>query len=160
MDYTHIQKNVSHSPRKLRLLADMIRSTDPGEAMLRLKFASQSAGETLSKAIKAALSNSGNADSLRFKKLEINEGTKMKRFRPGSKGRVYPYKKRLSHIKIVLTDEVQAVDESKNKKRAKIKNEAAKEVIEAEVVSAGQVENIEQAVEGKVVKRVRKEKEA
>ena len=84
----------------------------------------------------------------------------MKRFRPGSKGRVYPYKKRLSHIKIVLTDEVQAVDESKNKKRAKIKNEAAKEVIEEEVVSAGQVENIEQAVEGKVVKRVRKEKEA
>ncbi len=107
MEYTNIQKNITTSPRKLRLVADMVRKLSPEKALEVLEFDSHAASQPLSKAIKTALANAGNKESLTFKKLEINEGLKMKRQRVGTagRGRGRPYKKRLSHIKVVLTDE-------------------------------------------------------
>lgn len=120
MDYITVQKNISHSPRKLRLVADMVRKMTPERAIEALEFANKAAAKDLIKAIKTALANSGNKEGLSFKKLEINEGMKMKRYRVGTagRGRGRPYKRRLSHIKIVLSDEVQEV----KSKKAKIKN--------------------------------------
>ncbi len=108
MDYITIQKNVGHTPRKLRLVADMVRKMKPEDALEILKFANKAAALDLSKAIKTALANSSNQEGLEFKKIEVNEGLKMKRYRFGTAGpgRGRRYKKRLSHIKIVLTDEI------------------------------------------------------
>ncbi len=108
MDYIAIQKNLGHTPRKVRLVADMIRKMSPEEAILTLQFTNKAASVDLIKAIKTAVANAGKKESLSFKKIEINEGTKMKRYRVGTagRGRGRPYKRRLSHIKIVLTDEV------------------------------------------------------
>lgn len=107
MDYTHTQKNIQSSPRKLRLVTDMVRSMTPSQALEVLEFANQAAAQPLAKAIKTALANVGK-DEVVFKKLEINEGMKLKRYRIGTagRGRGRPYKRRWSHIKIVLTDEV------------------------------------------------------
>lgn len=108
MEYTHIQKNVTTSPRKLRLVADMVRKMTPLEAIKVLQFTNKAAAIPLMKAIKTATANAGKDDGLSFKKIEINEGAKLKRYRAGTagRGRGRPYKKRWSHIKIVLTDEV------------------------------------------------------
>lgn len=113
MEFFTIQKNISSSPRKLRLVADMIRKMTPLGAIETLGFTSNVAAKPLSKAIKTALANAasnaaGAGKNYFFQKIEINEGTKMKRYRVGTagRGRGRPYKKRLSHIKIVLTDEV------------------------------------------------------
>lgn len=107
MDYTHIQKNVGHTPRKMRLVADVVRGMSPKEAVEALGFVNKAASVDLSKAIKTALANAGSKEGLSFKKLEVNEGWKLKRFRAGTagRGRGRPYVKRLSHIKVVLTDE-------------------------------------------------------
>lgn len=106
MEYKAIQKNLGHTPRKMRLVADMIRKMTPEQALEILQFTNKSAAADLAKAIKTAIANSSNKSGLTFKKIEINEGIKLKRFRYAGRGRIRPYKKRFSHIKIILTDEV------------------------------------------------------
>lgn len=140
MDYIHTQKNISHTPRKLRLLADALRAMKPEQALDWLEFSPRGASSDLSKAIKSALANAGK-EGLEFKRLEINEGMSLKRFRPGTagKGRGRPYKKRLSHIRIILTDEV---SEPILKKNRHLK--AAKEVV-SEVVIEENVKNEKKA---------------
>lgn len=87
----------------------MIRKMTPSKAVLTLEFTQKYASVDLSKAIKTALANAKqqglSEEALTFKKIEINEGPKLKRFRAGTRGRAKPYVKRQSHIKIVLTDE-------------------------------------------------------
>lgn len=108
MEYITIQKNIGSTPRKLRLVADMVRKMSIEEALESLKFTNKAAALPMLKAIKTVTANAGNKTGLTFKTIEINEGLKMKRYRVGTAGagRGRPYKKRTSHIKIVLTDEV------------------------------------------------------
>lgn len=116
MEYINIQKNVKSSPRKLRLVADMVRRMSPDQALDVLQFTHRAAAEPLYKAIKTALANAGSTDQLLvFKTLEINEGMKMRRYRVGTagRGRGRPYKKRMSHIKVVLTDDLSSLSEKK-----------------------------------------------
>jgi large subunit ribosomal protein L22 len=94
-----------------------------------LQFTSQAAAVPLSKAIKTAMANAKKDDVI-FKTIEINEGMKLKRYRAGTagRGRGRPYKKRWSHIKIVLTDEMQSESQ-----KAKVKTTTQKlKVDEAE----------------------------
>jgi len=103
-----IQKNIGTSPRKVRLVADMIRKLTPEQALDVLKFTNKAAAPELAKAIKTAVANAGKIEGLQFKSIEINEGLKMRRLRVGTagRGRARPYKKKFSQIKIVVTDEV------------------------------------------------------
>jgi large subunit ribosomal protein L22 len=106
MNYTHVQKNVGHTPRKLRLLVDMVKKMDPYKAVETLEFTNKLAAPTLAKAIKSAVANAGHKENLSFNKIEINEGLKMKRIAgTGGRGRPRFIKRRMSHIKIVLTDD-------------------------------------------------------
>ena len=126
MLYTNIQKNISASPRKLRLVADMVRKMRPDEAVLSLQFTNKAAALPLAKAIKTAIANASGAAHLSFKSIEVNEGFKMRRYRVGTagRGRGRPYKKRFSHIKIVLTDEVVEEPKMKQTKTRKTAKEA------------------------------------
>jgi len=123
MEITTIQKYIHTSPRKLRLVADMARKMQPMKAITILKFTSQYAASDLTKAIQTALANAkihGLAqDSTHFKSIEINEGPKMRRYRPASKGRALPFKRKMAHIKIILTDEVENVDKESKRKEKK-----------------------------------------
>lgn len=106
MQVQTIQKYIHTSPRKLRLLADMVRAMDPEKALEALRFTNKATAEDLSKAIQTVLANAKQKgmEKVIFESLEINEGPKMRRFRAGARGRVKPYKRRMSHIKIVLSD--------------------------------------------------------
>lgn len=110
MEITSIQKNIHNTPRKIKLVIDMIRKMKPLSAVQILEFTNKSAALPVSKAIKTVLGNakSQNLDvnQMIFKSIEVNGATKMKRYRPGTKGRAKPYAKRMTHIKIVLTEEV------------------------------------------------------
>lgn len=123
MEFITIQKNIQNSPRKLRLVATMVRKMDPYAALDVLQFTSNAAARPLAQAIKTVIANAGSKEGLSFKSVEINEGLKMRRYRVGTagRGRGRPYKKRTSHIKIVLTDEVKLEKKIKNAK-AEIKN--------------------------------------
>ena len=130
MEYMTIQKNLKSSPRKLRLVADMVRKMSPAQAVLQLRFTNTAAAPLLAKAIKTVLANAGNAEGLTFKTIEINDGLKMRRMRVGTagRGRGRPYKKRMANVKIVLTDDVVAPVQKLNKQSLALGTKAAAQV--------------------------------
>ncbi len=113
----------------------MVRKMNPQEALDVLRFTNKSAAEPLMKAIKTTMANAGKDSGLVFKAIEINEGMKLKRYRAGTagRGRGRPYKRRWSHIKIVLTDEVisdKKQETSKGKEEAKRIKNSVERVVE------------------------------
>lgn len=110
MEVTTIQKYIHSSPRKLRLVADMVRKMTPVKALNILRVTPKYASRDLAKALETVLANAKqlglDENSVTFKKLEIDESIKMRRFHAGTRGRVKPFKRRMAHIKIVVTDEV------------------------------------------------------
>ena len=106
MEVRAIQKNIKMSPKKLRFVADVARKMKPIDAIEKLPFIGKKAAEPIILVIKSALANAKNkeidATNLVFKELQINEGPRLKRGRPVSRGRWHPYKRRMSHIRVVL----------------------------------------------------------
>jgi len=117
MEAKHTQMFIKESPRKLRLVADMIKSLSPMQAIETLPFVRKKAATSLGKAIKTAVANArdkGMSDEgLKFKSLQITEGPRLKRFRPVSRGRAHGYVRRMSHIKIILEDQKKQETKSK-----------------------------------------------
>jgi len=109
MEIRATQKFVLESPKKLREVVDIIRSTKlkPIEAFERLEVIGKRAGKSIRKVIGTAIANAKQANlnvaSLTFKEILVNEGPVLKRYRAGSRGRAKPYKKRMSHVRIILT---------------------------------------------------------
>lgn len=123
------QKYLIESPRKLRLVVALIKKMGPLEAIEKLPFASKRAAGDLSKVIKSALANARNQGindtDLIFKEIQIGEGPRLKRGRAASRGRWAPFKKRMSHIRVVLaTKPVKKVEEKvvKEEKKGTKKN--------------------------------------
>lgn len=108
MDYIAEAKNIKISPRKVRLVADSISALSPSQAIVTLKLMNKRAATPIQKAIQSAVANAvnnfkANADSLVLKELYVNEGVSYKRFHYAGRGRMRPYKKRTSHIRVVLS---------------------------------------------------------
>jgi len=104
------QKNVRTSPRKLALVAEAVRSLSPAEALVQLEFINKRAAGVLLKLFKQAMANAVNNSqldpaSLKIEILEVKKGATYKRFRPVSRGRAHPIKKRTSHVSLVLSGE-------------------------------------------------------
>ena len=107
MEVTAIQKHIIASPKKLREVTFLIKKFTPQVAVDRLPFTGKRAALELKKVVMTAIANAKqvglNPDDLMFKEIQINEGPRLKRFRAGSRGRAKPYKRKMSHIRIVLT---------------------------------------------------------
>lgn len=99
------------SPRKARLVANEVRGFSYPEAVDSLRFIPKKASELLLKVLKSARANAkqGNEnltdDELFVKKLYVDEGPILKRFRPRARGRGMRLLKRTSHITVVLADD-------------------------------------------------------
>ena len=110
MEASANHKYVRGSPRKVRLIADLVRGKSVEEAMSMLSIMPQKAAKQVRKTVKAASANAENnhdmvASDLRIARIFANEGPTLKRFRPRSRGRVSPLLKRSSHITVVVSDE-------------------------------------------------------
>lgn len=101
-------KGVRISPRKIRLVADSIRNMKADEALNALSQISKRGALSLDKTLKSAIANAVNKglvkEKLFIKSLEINEAPALKRYHPSSRGRIHPYKRKGSHVKIVLEE--------------------------------------------------------
>lgn len=126
--FTATQKYLIISSRKVRDVVDLIKKLTPVDAITKLEFVRKRSSELLIKVIKTALGQAkaaGVADTdLFFKEIQIGEGPALKRGRAASRGRWHPYKKRMSHIRIVLAEKVAKkseakVEEKKNDKEIK-----------------------------------------
>jgi large subunit ribosomal protein L22 len=109
MEIKALSKSVRISPRKTRLIADAIRKMSVKDALNALSIIKQRAAVAINKTLKSAIANAKNnakldEEGLVIKALEVSEGPFLKRFRPSTRGRVHPYKKRTSNITVVLTD--------------------------------------------------------
>jgi large subunit ribosomal protein L22 len=107
MEVRAISKSVRVSPRKVRLMADSVRSMSVVKAYQVLQGAQKRGATPLMKTLKSAVANAVNnakldQNDLVIKTIMVNEGMVMKRFRPSTRGRIHPYKKRGSNIYIVL----------------------------------------------------------
>ena len=97
------------SPRKVRLVADLIRGGNVHDAKLQLKFYSKRASGPILKLLNSAVSNAKSIrkedikeENLFIKKITVDEGPKLKRFRPVARGRSVEIQKKTSHITLVL----------------------------------------------------------
>jgi len=108
MEKTYIatQKFLLMSPRKIRLVAQLIKKMKPNEAIEKLPFVQKKAAGELAKVVKNAMASAkaqgvGETDLI-FKEIQIGEGPRLKRGRPVSRGMWHPFKRRMSHIRVVL----------------------------------------------------------
>lgn len=108
MDIYATAKYVRVSQRKMTLLVGSIKELSPEVALQKLQFTNKSGALPLSRVIASALANAKNknqnAAPFVFKTIEVVSGGAMKRFRAVSRGMAHTYKKRMSHIKVVLTE--------------------------------------------------------
>lgn len=108
-----IAKTVRIAPRKVRLVVDLIRGKQIGEAMAILKFTPKAASPVVEKVLKSAIANAEHnydldLENLYVSEAYVNEGPTMKRFRPRAKGSASPINKRTSHITIVVSEKEEA----------------------------------------------------
>jgi large subunit ribosomal protein L22 len=100
-------KNYRISPRKVRVIADMIRGKDISQAKLILTHAVKKAKHPLNDLIDSAVANAKNNFNLSdknlfVKEIRVDQGFTLKRSRPVSRGSAHPIKKRTSNVSIVL----------------------------------------------------------
>lgn len=131
-EYKATQKYLLESPRKIRLVVDVVKKMKPSEAIEKLPFIGKRAAFDLAKVIKSAMASAKNAGvsetDLIFKEIQIGEGPRLKRGRAASRGMWHPYKKRMAHIRVVLATIKLETQNSKsetnsNEKKNEEKNE-------------------------------------
>jgi large subunit ribosomal protein L22 len=109
METRAIARSVRIAPRKVRLVADLIRGKKVEEALNVLQFTQKGSAKVVSNLIRSAVSNADNKgkidiDTLFVKKISVDGGITLKRFRPMPMGRAGKIRKRTSHITIILDE--------------------------------------------------------
>lgn len=102
--------NVPTSPRKMRLVVDVIRGESVLDALNKLKFMPQDAARRLEKLVLSAISNweAKNEDvgvdhaNLYIREIFVDGGRMLKRLRPAPQGRAHRIRKRSNHVTIIL----------------------------------------------------------
>ena len=140
MEFKATQKYVLTSPKKLREVSVLLKNLSPTDAIDRLPFVGKRAAEPLRKVIMTAIANAkqkGVSDSqLVFKEVQITEGPRLKRFMAGARGRAKPYKKKMSHIRIVLATQELKSPSTEKKESQKVKSEKYEKKDETENVKS------------------------
>jgi large subunit ribosomal protein L22 len=101
------------SPRKARLVVDLIRGKSVDEALTILKFSPRAAAEIVEKTLNSAVANAQHnlhlkADNLVVGATYVDEGPTLKRIQPRAMGRAFRINKRTSHITVVVTSREEA----------------------------------------------------
>ena len=98
------------SPQKARLVVDLIRGKNAGEAISILQFTKKGVASEVEKVLRSAISNAEHksettdVDRLVVSKAYVNEGPRAKRIRPAPQGRAFRYQRRMSHITVVVQE--------------------------------------------------------
>ena len=105
--YTAVTKFVRISPRKARLAAGLIRGLSAEAAELQLKFSKLKGGRLLVKTLRSAIASAESQGDHRREKLvvdevRVDEGPRLKRSKPRSRGNSHPILKRMSHFTVVV----------------------------------------------------------
>jgi len=115
-------KNVPTSPRKMRMVADLIRGKKVNQALNLLKYEPKEGAARLEKLLLSAISNWQNANEdariedadLYIKSITVDGGKILKRFRPAPQGRAHRIRKRSNHVTLTIAsaNAVEVVEEN------------------------------------------------
>ena len=108
-----VAKYIRTSPRKMRLVADLIRGKSAQEAWNILEFTPKRATGPMKKVLESAIANAQNnndlsPETLNVWRVMVDEGPTLKRFRPRARGRASAIKKRTCHITMIVAPEGEA----------------------------------------------------
>lgn len=173
-----IQRLVRQSPRKMRLVMDLIRGKNVNEAYAILQFNKKLAAKQIAKTLKSAVANAEqhaqnanedfDVDHLIVVDAQVDMGPPLKRFAAAAQGRATPIRKRTSHVKIAVAEPVAnakrkaELAEKKKAVRAPKKAEAASMAKPAKKASAkkpakkGSAKKIARASKTKTAKGAKK----
>jgi len=122
-----IAKGVRMSPRKVGVVASLVRGRTVNDALTILEHAPRRAAQPVSKVIASARANADHnhglkPDTLRIIEITVTAGPRSKRFMPVSRGMAHPYQKKTSHIRVVVDGDKREV----KKPAAKVVKQEAK----------------------------------
>jgi large subunit ribosomal protein L22 len=112
MEATAIKRYIPTSPRKMRLVVDLVRGKSVEEALNILHFSPKHASKVIQLTLKSAVSNLANKTdtgkveekNLLIKKIFVDGGPTLKRFMPAPQGRSYRIRKRSNHLTITIEE--------------------------------------------------------
>ncbi len=109
MQVTAKLSNLRTAPRKVRQVADLVRGKDVTKAQAILSFTVNKSARNVLKLLNSAVASAKHnhqieENNLVISKITVDEGPKLKRWHPMSRGRAYPILKRTSHIALILTE--------------------------------------------------------
>jgi|SRR3989338_8785219 len=122
MDIKAQLHNLRTAPRKSRQVVDMIRNKNVAQARAILEFAVKRSSEPVLRLLNSAVASAVNdfkldESNLRISKVTVDEGPKLKRSFPMSRGRAYPIMKRTSHITLIVSEIKATATEAKKEKK-------------------------------------------
>ncbi|WCN37702.1 50S ribosomal protein L22 [Aneurinibacillus uraniidurans] len=109
MEAKAVARYIRIAPRKVRLVVDLIRGKQVGEALAILKHTPKAGSPVIEKVLLSAVANAEHnmnldANELVVSKVFVDEGPTLKRFRPRAMGRASRINKRTSHITVVVSE--------------------------------------------------------
>lgn len=119
-----IAKGVSMSPRKVGVVADLVRGHTVADALTILEHTPRRSALPVMKVIESVRANADHnhslkPETLRIVTITVTPGTRIKRYRPAAHGRALPYQKKSSHITVIVEGEKREAKKSAPKKEAK-----------------------------------------
>lgn len=124
-----VAKGVQQTPRKTGLVAALVRGRTVADALTILENTPKRAAKPVEKVVASAKANAVNthgldAKTLTIKTIMVTPGQSLKRFRPAAHGRALPFKKRTSHITVIVSGEVKPKKKPAEKADAKTSKES------------------------------------
>ena len=110
MPYQASHRFARISPRKARLVMDLVRGRDVDDAIAMLKFSKQRVSGMIEKVIRSAVANANEQEAapirqtLYVAKAWVDPGPVIKRFQPKDRGKAYPINKRTSHLVVTINE--------------------------------------------------------
>jgi large subunit ribosomal protein L22 len=109
MEVSATLKNVKHSPRKVRLIVNLVRGKKVDDALAILKYMPQHSARDVAAVLKSARANAENnllmtPENLYIKTIMANEAPRMKRIHARARGKADRIIKRMSHITVTVED--------------------------------------------------------
>lgn len=124
MSVIAIAKGVRMSPRKVGVVAALVRGRTVEDALVILEHTPRRAALPVAKAIKSARANADHNHGFKpatlvIEEISVSHGTRLKRYRPAAHGRALPFQRRTSHIRVVVNGEQRPVKKPAEKKESK-----------------------------------------
>jgi len=116
-----IAKGVRMSPRKVGVVAALVRGRTVADALVILEHTPRRSAEPVAKVIASAKANAEHnhnlkPDTLKIVEISVSPGERLKRYRPAARGRANPFQRRTSHIRVVVDGEARVAKKVAEKK--------------------------------------------